>query len=144
MEFADRRAHKVQADWWKVACGPANTLDTSCLLAHTDAASVELLETELHRCLLRQRCSACGINFTFGTSLGQWQCRDHTTGQPRDHHRIEETDVYCGPQDVTFVSWHYELLLHIGALSSCIVPGRIATQISGQTEQVCIRRSKDK
>lgn len=141
MEFTDRRVHQARADWWKDACGQSNNVDISRLLAHTDAASVGLLQTELHRCLSAMRCSACGRKFTFGTSLGQWQCHDRVTGQPQDHHRIEETDLHCQPQQATFLSWQYELLLHIGALSACNVPGRVITQNSGQTQQVCIRRT---
>ena len=140
MEFTDRRVQEVQADWWKDACDQSN-VDFSKLLLHTDAASVAVLKTELYRCLLRRRCSACGRHFTIGTSLGQWDCHNRVTGNPQDHHRIEQTDLLCEPQQVTLLAWQYELLLHIGALSACNVPGRVIKQNSGQTEQVCISRT---
>ena len=136
MEFTE-----AQADWWKDACDQSNNVDFSRLLPHTDAASVALLQTELYRCLLRRRCSACGRNFTLSTSLGHWHCHNRVTGQPQGHHRIDETDLHCQPQQVTFLSWQYELLVYIGALSACNVPGRVVTQNSGQTEQVCISRT---
>ena len=135
------RVHEAQADWWKDACDQSNNVDFSRLLPHTDAASVALLQTELYRCLLRRRCSACGRNFTLSTSLGHWHCHNRVTGQPQGHHRIDETDLHCQPQQVTFLSWQYELLVYIGALSACNVPGRVVTQNSGQTEQVCISRT---
>jgi hypothetical protein len=141
MEFADRRARKAEVDWWKTSCGPCNTLDVPKLLAQTDTESVELLQTELHRCRQRGLCSACGRLFMFGSSLGQWQCKDRATGMPQDHHRAERTDSNCAPPDAKLLAWHYHLLVHIEALSPCDGPGRRITQNSGQIEHILIRRS---